>query len=535
VSKKTRPRRSGPSNKAPSSKAPAKQATAPVSGGTPIAPGRGQAEAIVERVLASLWTAIEAGDPLRAELETATCMAIPRVAGQRDPKDTETFVSTVLVDGAVGKQTPEAAALLRLLMSLGSAGTKKTASRALAELTGAGIYPPDWVTEIGKVVPGQAWRRYDVFGDDEAVAATFSYGEAEHAIAVQVDLTGIPMATAIGVSSKVASLIEAMSSGDDPFDRPEQISLTDARRRIEEPLARCEQEPDQRLAADTVAYLPIARNRVRRLPDGLPDTVEFSAEDRAAAVDEFMKSPLAADAVAGDEASTRFWAEVLTGYSSRIGGEPPAQVGPRKLVHIFLGHVVNSFTLTPAQRHHLESAVTAWTRWSAAYRDLDEAQTARLLEELPKIFSRFDEAYDDPESAAVRAYVSDLATSDADISWLSRNMGRRMFALPIPEHHDGHDQPDVTSPAGRRALAEAEFGECVPPAGLTSEQFVDAAHGIIEELWQEKFVSTFLTASHLFAEGIPRHDVIHQLAGSPPPTRGESMIREGFTDHSMSS
>jgi hypothetical protein len=46
------------------------------------------------------------------------------------------------------------------------------------------------VTEIGKVTPGQAWRRYDVFGDDEAIAVTFSYGEAEHGIVVQVDLAG---------------------------------------------------------------------------------------------------------------------------------------------------------------------------------------------------------------------------------------------------------------------------------------------------------------------------------------------------------
>ena len=288
--------------------------------------------------MASLWAGIAAGDPLRAELETATCMAIPRVAGQLDPDEAEKFISTVLVDGAVRRRTPDGAALLRLLMTLGTQDTKRAASRALAELTGAGIYPPDWVTGVGKVTPGQAWRRYDVFGDDEAIAVTFGYGEAEHGIVVQVDLTGIPVATAIGVSSNAARLIEAITGDNEEFDRSEQIPLAEARRRLSGPLDRTEYDPNPDLSADTLAYLPIARTRVRRLPAaeggrfrGFGDSGAtgsrpvFTAADRAAAVDEFMKSPLAAEAVAADEESTRFWAEVLTGYSGRVPGEPPAR------------------------------------------------------------------------------------------------------------------------------------------------------------------------------------------------------------------
>ena len=107
----------------------------------------------------------------------------------------------------------------------------------------------------------------------------------------------------------------------------------------------------------------MARSRVHRLPEGDGGTrAVYTAADRAAAVEEFMASPEAAEAVAADEASTRFWAEVLTGYSGRIPGEPPDQVGPRKLAHILLGHVPNTFVLTPAQRGHLEPAVTAWVR-----------------------------------------------------------------------------------------------------------------------------------------------------------------------------
>ena len=171
MSKKNKARRGTPASQS-SGQPGTRPATAPAGQGS-VRDGRTEADAIVERVLSSLWTAIASGDPLRAELETATCMAIPYVAGQQDPAEIESFISTVLVDGAVRRRTPDGAALLRLLMVLGTQDTKRAASRALAELTGAGIYPPEWVTEIGKVTPGQAWRRYDVFGDDEAIAVTF--------------------------------------------------------------------------------------------------------------------------------------------------------------------------------------------------------------------------------------------------------------------------------------------------------------------------------------------------------------------------
>ena len=182
-----------------------------------------------------------------------------------------------------------------------------------------------------------------------------------------------------------------------------------------------------------------------------------------------MNSPLAANAVAADEESTRFWAQVLTGYSSRIDGEARAQVGPRKLAHLLLGHVATTFELSPAQRQHLQPAVTAWVRWSAGSRDLSEAATAHLLGALPEAFSRFDNAYANRDCAMMRGYIADLAAPDADVSWLLRNMGRRLFALPLPERHDGHAHGGVGSPAERRALVEAEFGGCTPPTGLTSD------------------------------------------------------------------
>ena len=457
-----------------------------------------------------LRQAVAAGDLLRAELEAAACMALPRV-GQLDPVDAQAFISKVLVDEAIREPSAEGAAMLRLLMSLGSPATKRSVSRALARLTEAGIYPPDWVTAAGKAVPSQAWRRYDAFGDDEAIAVTFRYGEAEHGIVGQIDLTGIPVAIAVGVAANAARLIEAMNREDDPFDRAELIGLAEARRHLEAPLARSDEETGPGLPVDTVAYLPVARSRVRRLPaEGAPPLPVFGPADRAAAVDEFAKSPLAAAAMAADEDATRFWAEVLTGYSSRIPGEPPGQVGPRKIARLLLGHVPNTFTLTAAQRQHLEPAVTAWTRWSAERRGLDEAATARLMESLAEVFGQFGAAYDDPDAATARSYLADLAASDADVSELARHVARRMFAVPVPEEDDG--PVDVSDPQVRRARTEAEFTGCAPHDGQTAEEFMTAVHRVIAELWDDDPAQTFAAARRLFASGADRHDIIHTLA-----------------------
>lgn len=506
MSKKTRPRRAAPAGRAATDRAATAASPAPGA-------ASGRAAPAAPDELAGLLTAISAGDPLRAELETANWMGLPHAVGKASAEDAEEFVQEVLVQGAVRKRTPEAAALLRVLMSLGTPATKRVASQGLARLTNAGIYPPDWVTQVSKPVPVQAWRRYDPFGDDEFIAVTFGYGEAQHGIVVQVDLTGLPMAVMVGVVADPAGLIEAMKREDDPFARHEEIGLAEARRRTEAPLARCGQETNPGVSRDTLIYLPVARSRVRRLPsDDAEQATAFTAADRAAAVDDFLNSPLATEALATealaeDRGSTRFWAEVLTGYSSRMTGEPPGQVGPRKLAHILLGHVPNTFTLSPAQREHLEPALTAWTRWAAQHQGLDEAATARLTERVPQVIGRFDKAYDDPEAVAARGYLTDLAASDADVAWLARQLARRVFALPI----EGADHGDVSDAAGRRTLAEAEFAACAPPGDMTSEQFVAAADRVIAELWHNDPEATFQIARRMFADGADRHDIIHAL------------------------
>jgi hypothetical protein len=151
-------------------------------------------------------------------------------------------------------------------MALGSPRVKRAAGAALAEMTRVGIYPPDWVNQVGKAVPVRAVRRYTESGEAEAIAVTFRYGEAEHGIGVQVDRTGVPVATMVIVTYDPAVLIEGLCRDSVPAERSEPIGLAEARRRLEDPLARCDQDLDRELSLDTLVGLPIARSRVRRLP-----------------------------------------------------------------------------------------------------------------------------------------------------------------------------------------------------------------------------------------------------------------------------
>jgi len=473
-----------------------------------------EAGALLERLLAGPLEAIAAGDPLQAELETSAAMAIPRLTAGMDPARADAFIAGPLVGAARQQRSAE---LLRLLMSLGSPAVRRAASAALAELTAAGRYPADWVSQVGKPVPVRAWRRYDVFGDDEAVAVSYRYGETEHGIVVQIDLVSAPTVVTIAVADDMDKLREVISNPDGEFGRAEEISLAQARARSEPALTRSAVTPASRMGRTVLAYLPVTRSRIRRLPlveEGAAAAKPVTDAERSAAVADFMSSSEAAEAVAADADSTRFWAQVLTGYSSRVPGEPPAQAGPRKLAFILLSHVPDTFALTPAQREHLAPAVTAWARWAARYRGLDEAAADHLTADLPGVLVQFDELYDDPGAAGDRAYVADLAAGDVDLAWLAVQADRREFATPMAGQRgdDTLDELDASAPSGRRAIAAAEFAGCTPPDGQTRDEFLAGVHRVVEELWQGEPLATWTTAQNLLAQGRARHDIIHTLA-----------------------
>jgi hypothetical protein len=476
-------------------------------------PGVGP-EDVLGRALEELWKSIAAGDVLNAEFQTSAFVALPELTGG-SREETETLAD-VLIDAASNHPSvadgSEAATFCRLLMSLGSRSVKRAASQALADFTADDIYPPGWVTSIGKPAAGRAWRQYDVFGEREVVAVTFSYSGAEHALLVAIDLAERPTVGMVAMSDNADGMLKTLQDYDEPHQRFAEITLAEARARIAGPLARAGDDPDFELDESSILFLPLARSRVRRLPSGDPEqVVAYTDADRAAAVEEFLGSPEAADA--GDPDAARFWATVLTGYSSRVPDEAPAQVGPHKLTAMLLVHVASTFTLTAGQQDGLRPAATAWTRWAAGRQGLDEAATDLVMTRLPEILDEFPDAYDHPLSTASRGYLRDVVAPDADLRWLADQLARREFAAPFPGDRDpATDDIDATDPRGRAKIALAEFADCVGEGADTVRLLTGVAR-IVEEAWNDNPSTTWEKAKQLLAEGRNRHDVIHTLAG----------------------
>ena len=468
---------------------------------------------MLERALAELWKSIATGDVLNAEFQTSAFVALPDLA-DGSPEQTEVLADALIeaaTNHSAGTDGSEAAALCRLLMSVGSRSVKRAASRALADFTEDDIYPPGWVTSIGKPTPGRAWRQYDVFGDQEVVAVTFGYDGAEHALLVSIDLVERPTVLMIGMGENADGMLDTLRDNAGPHQRFAEITLAEARARLEGPLARAGDDSDFELDDSSIVFLPLARSRLRRLPSGgQRRSGVYTAADRAAVVEEFLGSPEAGQA--GDPESARFWATVLIGYSSRVPDEPPAQVGPHKVGAMLLVHAASTFTLTDAQRDGMERAVTAWTRWAAGRQGLDEAATDTVMTSLAEMLDAFPDEYDHEYATACRGYLRDLAAPDVDLAWLADEFARRRFAAPLPGERDPDtDGIDATDSRGRAEIAVAEFAECAG-AGADTIRLLTTVPRIVEEIWHDSPATTWEKAKKLLAEGHDRHDVLHRLA-----------------------
>jgi hypothetical protein len=464
------------------------------------------------RALAELWTSVSAGDVLSAEMQASALVALPLLTGGTDAQYDQ--LAAALISAAEERANEsEGAAFLRLVMALAPRAVKRQASEALADFTDEGVYPPDWVSAIGKPAPGQAYLGRDKFGDHETVLVTFSYGDAEHALLVSLDLAELPTAVSVSLTQDVPGLLKFFEDDDEFIERLEPVALSEARRRVEVPLAQAGQDPDYDIETSTLLALPLARSRVRRLPAPEPGAaVTYTAADRAAAVEEFLGGPEAADA--GDPEVARFWGQVLAGYSSRVPDEAPAQAGRHKLSAALLVHVARTFTLSAGQVAGMRPAVTAWARWAARQRGLDEAAAETLVTHLATVLGEFQGVYDDPGNVAARGYVRDIARPDADAAWLADGRARRELAAPPPEDRDpGDEAVDAAGPGGRAVLIASEFGEC-DLEGADPGEFLAAVRRVAEELWHDDPPAAWQAGRSLLAKGHDPHDVIHLLAES---------------------
>ncbi len=234
------------------------------------------------------------------------------------------------------------------------------ASMALHELTGRGVALPAWYELLGQASPGRAWRSRDVFGDQQAVLVTFCYGDAEHAILVELLECPTPRVRRARLSASVAQLHEAAAGAAADLDGGQllqAISLERAAAALGPAVHRSHADADADADRETRGLLPIVRRRLDRLPE--PEQAGqtgYTKADRAGAVERFLAE--AGTVPGADRAVVRFWAEVLAGYTA-TGAAAPTRVSPLWLGHILTDYVPRVFDLTPAQRAGLVPACLA--------------------------------------------------------------------------------------------------------------------------------------------------------------------------------
>jgi hypothetical protein len=452
-------------------------------------------------MLDDLWGALAAGDVLRAEIETARCLSVPYRLGIDQDNAAGIFIGMAKRGGR-----PEDAALLRLITLTGSASVKSQARAALGDLTARGVYPASWVAEAGKAEPVRASRVYDVYGDREDIRVTFRYASGEHTLIARVMLAGLPRVSWLRLADG-----EPAPDEPGPYQKTEEISLADVRAHVETALHAAER--GGLLDTETSTLLPIVKSRLRRLPASAAQAAPpYTRDDRAALVREFLASEHAARAVAADEASTRFWAEILTAWTSLSPSRPQLQAGPYTLQAILNDHVPYTYQVSAEQREHMEQAVTAWARWSAERRGLD---SEHMLDMLPAAVSAFAFLYATEEAVERRAYLDDVATSDADIAELDDVRDAREIAIPLSDER-GHDDDvaglDAAGPEDRARYLAADFADCKAPGDLSEEEFLGVVRQVAGELWSGEPASTRKRALALLHEDrLDRHEIMHVL------------------------
>ena len=354
---------------------------------------------------------------------------------------------------------------------------------ALGELARRGIRPPSWANRLGDVKPGRAWRCRDFFGDQEILLVTYCYDDTEHGILVETVTCPAPMARSVHLTETVAQLREVLQrSADESGGRQllAEITLAQARAALADAL----RQPHHDVPPESLVWLPIVRRRVACLPEPVPVAPSrYTKADRVAAVDAFLAASAPPPGVDGEV--LRFWAQVLAGYTA-TGGSAPTRVGPVWLGHVLGEHVPRMFDVTAAQRGGLGAAVTAWAAWAARQQGLPNAAVDLLTARITEIDEAFDRVVADPDLAALRCYVSDVAAVTADGEELRRAFALRAVAAPLPQRRAPAGRSLLASdPVARQQILAAELKTWNLSSEESTPAWLDALVSVSDQLWHQ--------------------------------------------------
>ncbi|MFI0448527.1 hypothetical protein [Actinomadura sp. 6N118] len=437
--------------------------------------------------------------------------------------EVEEVIGEALVDHAGQAGTPAALALLTGISYLGTTRQQAKAERAALALMDRGVARPGWADRVGAVAHEECYVSRDVYGDQDSIICTYTYGgEERHALVVLVDRnkaapTGNGNPPACGmvrdawVSSQVGKLLDhcRREGRTNPLMRFEQLDPRDTRAVLQRALEFTNETIGPPVNENFGSYHAFLRARVRALPPGgRPPRPEAYGKDRRAKIAvSFLASDEAEDL--SDRSAASRCVDRIIDYGCAHDFGRPLRVSPIKSEMFLLDWLPRKVLLSPTEQEAVPHVLAAWVRWAGKQTGLPEEGVRATLDAIWDATTKFAEAYRDPSAFGLERELVDRLLPDGDLEALPR----RAFALPflsgkhrLSGRHGSIDLStlDPSDPDDRRIMLEFEH------PGADAEH-LDSHERLTERLWNGDPPQLWETAQALLDVGYERHEILHKL------------------------
>lgn len=426
--------------------------------------------------------------------------------------DVEEVIGEALVDHAARAGTPAALALLTGMAYLGTSRQAVKAERAALELMDRGVARPGWADRVGMVAPEECFASSDVYGDQDSIICTYTYGGAErHALVVLVDHNHAAMVRDAWVSSRVDKLLDhcRREGRENPLMRFEQLDPRDTRAQLQAALAVTDEATDPPVNDTFGSYHAFLRARVRALPPGgrraaIPS---YGKDRRATMAARFLASD-EAEELSDRSAAGRCVDRVIEYGCVRDFGRP-LRVSPIKCELFLLEWLPRKVLLSAAEQEAMPHVLAAWVRWAGRQTGLPDEGVRATLDAVWDATGKFTDAYRGPTAFGLEQELVERLLPDGELEALPR----RAFALPFlsGRHHlsGRHGTVDLSTldpsdVADRRIMLEFEH----PGA---SEEHLAAHERLAVRLWNGDPPQLWETAQALLDVGFERHEILHRM------------------------
>ncbi|QXJ26402.1 hypothetical protein AGRA3207_001613 [Actinomadura graeca] len=448
--------------------------------------------------------------------------------------DVEEVIGEALVDYAGRAGTPAALALLTGMAYLGTSRQAAKAERAALELMERGVARPGWADRVGMVAPEECYVSRDVYGDQDSIVCTYTYGGTErHALVVLVDRNragavqhavapfvpaargGRPptsgMVRDAWVSSQVGKLLDhcRREGRDNPLMRFEQLDPRDTKALLQSALGLTDDTDDPPVNENFGSYHAFVRARMSILPPGgrLPQPPVYGRDRRATIAARFLASD-EAEGLSDRSAASRCVDRIID-YGCTHDFGRPLRVSPIKCEMFLLDWLPRKVLLSPTEQEAVPHVLASWVRWAGKRTGLPEEGIRATLDAVWDATGKFAEAYRDPSAFGLDRDLVDRLLPDGELDALPR----RAFALPFLSgthrqtgRHGAIDLStlDPADPDDRRIILEFEH----PGADAGH---LDAHERLAERLWNGDPPQLWETAQALLDVGYERHEILHRL------------------------